>query len=161
MAEEKIKQEEKKELVQKTEKKPENIADKQTLSNKVATVICKDLPISVKYSRDICKFIKGKSPKEAITLLERVMIQKIAVPMTGEYAHRRGIGIAGGKYPVKSSEYFIKALKNLIANASNKGMNTEKLVVFARASKGAGVTHSGWRRRQFKRAHLYFEAKEK
>ena len=144
-----------------TAKKQENIAAKPTLSNKLATVICKDLPISVKYSKDICKFIKGKSPKEAITLLERVMIQKIAVPMVGEYAHRRGIGIAGGKYPVKSSEYFIKALKNLIANASNKGMNTEKLVVFARASKGAGVTHSGWRRRQSKRAHLYFEAKEK
>jgi len=156
-------------MVQKTEKKPENITAKQTLpakkeqtlSNKVATVICKDLPISVKYSRDICKFINGKSPKEAITILERVMIKKTAVPMTGEYAHRRGVGIAGGKYPVKSSEYFIKALKNLIANASNKEMNTEKLVVFARASKGAGATHSGWRRRKFKRAHLYFEAKEK
>lgn len=142
--------------------KSAHIAEK---SNKVAVVKCLDAPVSLKHAKFIFKVINNKSPQKAITFLEEVIKKKIAVPMHAEVPHRKGIllrrGLAGGRYPKNTSEVIIKALKNLVANASVNGMDISRLVVFGRATKGMGATHSGWRRTQFKRTHLFIEAKEK
>ena len=39
----------------------------------------------------------------------------------------------GTKYPVNTAEHFIKLLKSLNANASNKGLDINKVVLFAKA----------------------------
>ena len=49
----------------------------------------KNLPVSTKYAKAICKFIKNKRIGNAIRDLEIVTVQKQAVPMKGDVAHKR------------------------------------------------------------------------
>ena len=103
-------------------KKPE----KQKVPKKTeVSVYGRSLPISLKDSVAIGKFIKGKKIEIAIKDLEQVILKKKAVPMTGEMAHKKGKGMMTGKYPVKASENFIKLLKSLSANGINHSMNLE------------------------------------
>lgn len=142
------------------ETKQETAGNEKAAGGKnVAIANYENLPISVKHSVAICNFIRNKKPQDAISLLEKVIKKKIAIPMKGEIPHRKGM--SSGRYPVKASKFFIKAIKSVVANASVKGMDIAKIVVVARANKGEKAIHPGWRRRKFKRAHLWIEAREK
>ncbi len=104
---------------------------KVVVENKhVASVHGKSLPISLKYSKAIGKFIKNRKIEEAINNLKMVEQKKMAVPMKGELAHRKGKklngkGMMSGKFPVKASGYFIKLLKSLDANSAMNGLEME------------------------------------
>jgi large subunit ribosomal protein L22 len=160
---EEIKQEIKTE--QKVETKPE--VKKVEPKDRIARVYFKNIPISTKHSMDLCRFIKNKNPTKSIQLLEQVLNQRIALPMRGEIPHRKGkIGKnPQGRYPTKSTKYFIKALKNLIANAKVKTMDVEKLNVYLAkadfASRPVRATRLGFGPKKFKRTHFIIEAKEK
>ncbi len=97
-----------------TEKKP--IQTKPKVKKTEAIVNSLNLPISTKYSKAICKFIKGKKIENAIDDLEKVIVQKKPVPMKGEIPHRKGI--MSGRYPKKAAQHFITLLKSLSANAN-------------------------------------------
>lgn len=126
-----------------------------------------NLPISTKKAVAICKVIKGKNPKEAIKLMEEVIALKKSIPMTGEIPHRKkGHRItkhAQGRYPVRAAKYFIKILKQAIANAVQKGLDEDKIYINkAKADKGETIYKPGrFHGRKFKRTHLYIEVKEK
>jgi len=94
-----------------TTKKQQNKKPKKT----EAKVDVKDIPISTKVSAAICKFIKNKEIRKAVNDLDRVINKKMAVPMKGEYPHRKGI--MSGKYPVKAAKEFKRILRSLGANA--------------------------------------------
>lgn len=136
-------------------------------NKKKAIVRGLDLPISFKYARDICIFIKNKSPQHAIKLLESVARKEIAVPMRGEIAHKKNMpkGKPSGRYPVNASKVFIKLLKSLIANAGGKGMDTENLIIKIakadRAPRPHRATRMAFGRKQFKRAHVLLETQER
>jgi len=155
--------------VVKTETKPEAKKEEKKPQKKwdEATVCMKDAPISTKYARDVCSFIKGKNPDRAIDLLQDIIKQKKALPMKGECAHKKGLpkGRSGGKYPVKASEHFILGLKNLIANAKVKMMNTERLYIYlAKADKAPGYlrgTRISFGPKKFKRSHVLIGVKER
>ncbi len=83
-----------------------------------AVISVRDIPISTKQSVAICKFIRGKKIQDAISDLEQVMVMKKAVPMKGEIPHKKGRGIASGRFPKKAAEKFIKLLKSASANAT-------------------------------------------
>lgn len=118
------------------------------------TALGKNYSISTKHAIAICKFIRGKTIAEAISLLEKVKGKKIAVPMKGEIPHRKG-NIERGRYPVKASSYFVKLLKNLRGNASSKNLEADATVIkIARADKGDTPTRIGRMRRAGKRTHI-------
>lgn len=124
-----------------------------------------NLPISFKKSIEVCNFIRNKDVKKVKNLLNGVMEKKIAIPYkiyNQDTPHRKG-KIAAGRYPVRTIHYFLKLIDTLVANAENKGFNTDDLVIsYAVANKGETQWHHGRKRRRLmKRAHLELRAIEK
>ena len=116
------------------------------------------MKVSLKQSMAICDFIKGKKIDIALRELDEVMKMKRAIPMKGEVAHRKG-GFAG-RYPAKAAYVFIKLIKSLSANASAKGLDTEKIRLFASANKAPSPQRPGkYSGRKFKRTHIFVSAK--
>ncbi len=153
----------------KTEEKKEEPkkVEKVLVKKEFALVYGKDLPLSYKTSGAVCRFIKNRNPQKSIELLELVQRKRISIPVRGEAAHKRDQkkGYARGKYPEKTSKFFIKLLKNLIANAKVNNMDTEKIIVtIAKADKASNSirgTRIGFGRKKFKRAHVFIKAEEK
>jgi len=164
------KEEEKKEEEGKEEGKEEKIKkEKIEKERKKEFAIARayDLPISKKKAVEICRVIKNLNPKEAISLLEDVIKLKKAIPMRGEIPHRKKGKRLGkhvqGRFPSKAAKYFIKVLKQAIANANQLGFDEDKMYIYKiKADKGSTIYRPGrfWGRK-FKRTHLYIEIREK
>src|SRR3989338_6904514 len=93
---------------------------------KMARAQAVSLPVSFKQSAEICRFIKSKPYKRAVSMLEQVLSMEIAVPYTrynrGGTGHRKGIG--PGRYPIKVCTHLLRLLRSVHANASQKGLDT-------------------------------------
>ena len=168
-----VEKEEKKVESKKTEKAPEkkNVKEEMVVTPKRRTsgsesggkdsafVNARSLRISSKYCFAICKVLKGKSPEQAIEVLENVVKMKRAIPMHGrEVAHQKGAGMAGGRYPQKASLEIINLLKQLKANADVNGVENP-VIVIAKADKASRPFRRAGRKA--KRAHVYIEVKDK
>ena len=114
---------EKKDTLKKTEKTREK--------KESAVVNVFSLPISLKQSKYICNFIKGKRVGDAIRDLKEVQKKKLAVPMKGEIPHRKGM--MSGRYPMKASKYFINTLKTLAGNSTHNQIE-EPVITEAQAN---------------------------
>lgn len=145
-----------KEEVKKEEPKKEKIKQKKVKKTQTS-VTREDTSLSPKACSSICKFIVGKTPDQAIKELEEVTKLRRAVPIKGEYAHRKG-KMMSGKYPVKAAKEFIIMLKSLNANAINHDLDVP-MISEAYANKGTKVYASGGRIK--KRAHIKIIAKER
>ena len=163
---EEIKTEEKKAEVEKTPEKKESkkeeikTEEKKGISkNKKESAYVRgvNVPISLKYSIDICKFIKRKRIQKAISDLEEVIVKKKAVPMKGEIAHRKG-KIMSGKFPKVASEYFIKMLKTLDGNSNVNGLENP-IISEAFANKGQ-MPYGRFGTVRRKRTHIIIKAEE-
>ena len=118
-----------------------------------------DLPISTKHSMNILRFIKGRKIDEAIEVLEKVIKYDAAVPFRGEIPHKKGIP---ARYPINASKVFIKLLKSLAANASQKGLNEARIRISGKADLASRSSRPGRHgRRKFKRTHVLLIAEEK
>ncbi len=148
--------EEKKPEVPKEEKK----IKKETPKIKKTKVSAKgrSVPISTKDAKFVCKFIKNKRIGDAIRDLEQVEAGKKAVPMKGEIPHRKGKGIASGRFPKKAAKHFVILLKSLAANANEGNLDepiiTEAIANMAERPYGRFGT-------QKKRTHIKIIAKDK
>jgi len=160
---------EEKEIVK--EKKDEQKSEKKTKEEKKEIkkpakkikkeevyVNAKSVPISTKYAISICKFVKGKRIGDAIRDLEQVTLLKKAVPMKGEYSHRKGKGMSGGSFPQRASIQFIVLLKSLSGNANNHEIN-EPVIVEASAN-WAPAPRGRFGRVRRKRTHITLKAVE-
>lgn len=121
-------------------------------------VNAKSVPISTKYAIYICKFVKGKRIEDAIRDLEQVILLKKVVPMKGEYAHQKGKGISGGKFPQRAAKSFIVLLKSLAGNANNHEIN-EPIITEAIANQAA-MPFGRFGRVRRKRTHITIKARE-
>ena len=148
-----------KEIENKESEKKEKIAVKAPKKIE-STVYGKNIPISLKHSIFIGKFIKNKKIENAISDLQEVVKKKKAIPMTGEMAHKKGVGMATGKYPVKASKNFIKLLKSLSANSINHGMDLEKTRIFTVIPNKSSKQMHRFGRTSFKRTDVKILAKE-
>ncbi len=125
---------------------------------KMARAMGVSLPISAKKSVELCSFIRGKGLNKAMRLVQGVIDEKIAVPFRkyakGGTGHKPGIG--PGRYPVKVCEDVLKLLKQVQANARNKGLDSANLVISNILANKAGMAwHYGrQRRRRMKRTHI-------
>lgn len=101
----------------------------------------RDLRISPKAAREICRAIRDMRLEEARQFLQDVMAKKRPVPYrryNKEVSHKRGIqGWYAGKYPVKAAGELLKILGSLEANAEVKGLDMERLkITHAAAQRG-------------------------
>jgi len=152
--EEKIISEDKKEET----KKPEKKQPSKKIKKQEVEVNAKSVPVSTKYSISICKFLMGKRIGDAIRDLEQVVLMKKAVPMKGEYAHRRGKGMSSGKFPQRAAKSFIVLLKSLAGNANNHEIN-EPVITEAIANRAQSPFGQFGRVRR-KRTHITLKARE-
>ncbi|MGQ9551355.1 MAG: 50S ribosomal protein L22, partial [Candidatus Bathycorpusculaceae bacterium] len=104
----------------------------------------REVRVSPKAAREICRAIRRMMLVQAKQYLRDVMSKKKAVPyrrFKKKAGHRRGMEKAyAGRYPVKAAKHILKVLEGAEANAENKGLDAERLrVIHASASAGMKI----------------------
>lgn len=104
----------------------------------------RDMRISPKAAREVCSAIRNMRLEKAKDFLEKVIEEKIPVAYKRhkkEVAHRRGLqGWYAGRYPRKASAEILKVITALEANASEKGLDVERLkLIHAVAQRGSKI----------------------
>lgn len=100
-----------------------------------AKAMLKNRPISLKYATEICREIKGKPLEKAEKMLQDIIEMRRYLPLRKYHKkvpHRKGKAISGqkaGRYPITACKHFLELLSYAKANAENKGLDTEKLIV--------------------------------
>ncbi|MFA6268655.1 MAG: 50S ribosomal protein L22 [archaeon] len=103
--------------------------------SKTARAYAGNSPVSVKYSTELCKQIKGKPVNKVIDFLNRIKSHEEFLPLPTYHkkvAHRKGDsreGTKSGRYPEKVADAFIQLLNLAKANADFKGLDAEKLLI--------------------------------
>ncbi|ACX72094.1 ribosomal protein L22 [Methanocaldococcus vulcanius M7] len=132
----------------------------QTNPEKTARAMGRNVPISRKHAREICRAINGMKLDEAIKFLEDVIEMKRPVLFKRhckKVGHRKGkLGWHAGRYPIKASREILKILNYARANAEYKGLNTEKLRI-KHISTNKGITIKRYMPRAFGRATPKFQ----
>ena len=99
-------------------------ADPDTTSKAIA----KELPISPKFSREICRMIRGKKVDDAIRMLEEVVeLRRPVRRYNYGVAHKSGVG--PGRFPKKAAAAIIKVLQSAKSNAEYKGLDADNMRV--------------------------------
>ena len=143
----------------KIEKLEEKKTEKKIVKKDKAIINGKNLPVSTKHIKFICRFIKNNRIEEAIEKMEKVIRREIFVPMTGEYPHRKGKTGKTGRYPEKACREMIGLLKSLKANANVNSI--ENAVIKTAIANMASRPHKRHGSGRAKRTHVYLEAREK
>jgi large subunit ribosomal protein L22 len=104
----------------------------------------REVRVSHKHAREVCKTIKGMVLGKAKDYLRDVAEKKKAVPFrryNKKAGHRRGLQkAAAGRYPIKAATKILKILEGAQANAENKGLDVDKLrIIHAAAYPGMKV----------------------
>lgn len=148
------------------EEKKEHVHEKEAKAPKKKQIVKKDvavarsfgLPISLKHSMYISRFIKRKTVDVAIADLQSVIAFKRAVPFKGEIPHRKG-AMMSGRYPITAAKEFITVLRALRGNILVNGMEVDKALITS--------SHPSWGNRPMKRGgthgkrvNLVLEARE-
>lgn len=137
----------------------------ELVKDHTARAMALDLPISTKQSIEISSYIKNKTLGKAKIILNNSIKQKVPIPFKrhkDNVGHKKG-DIAAGRYPKKASELFLKLLNLVEANAQDKGLNSDNLIIaHIKADKGSKVWHRGRQSRQaMKRTHIEIIVEEK
>ncbi|MCK5449839.1 hypothetical protein KAI32_03160 [Candidatus Pacearchaeota archaeon] len=152
-----------------TEKKVEKVEEKKVekVKEKVKKVEKKDvaiangfsLKISPKQSVFVCKAIRGKSPEVAIMKLNEVVEGKRAIPMAGlEIGHRKGKGLAGGRFPQNACKAIVEIVKQAGANAIVAGIENPVITIVKSDRASAPYRKAG---RKAKRTHIHVEIRNR
>ena len=127
---------------------------------RIAKSVLRNVPVSIKDLYNVCKAIRGMYVNDAKEFLNRVLQEKEALPYfrySSGASHKANISakfkIKAGRYPKKAIKYVLKLIENAEANASNKGLNLDKLVIIHIASH-KGITLKRYMPRAFGRAHV-------
>ncbi len=130
----------------------------------IATAKGMNLPLSRKHSVEVASFIRGKEVSKVKKMLDKVLKKESAVPFkrfNRDKGHKRGM--AAGRFPENSTKAILSLIESAEANAQNKGLNTQSLVLSS-IIVNQGTTqwrHGRQRRRQAKRCHIEVALTEK
>ena len=117
------------------------------------------LRISPKQAVYVCRTIRGKSPEVAIIRLNEVINEKRAIPMAGlEVGHRKGKGLAGGRFPKNACKAIIEIVKQAGANAIVAGIENPVITIVKSDRASAPYRRAG---RKAKRTHIHIEIKNR
>jgi large subunit ribosomal protein L22 len=105
---------------------------------KTAKASGREIKVSHKHSREVCKTIKGMTFTNAKTFLRDVIDKKKPVPITRynkKVGHRHGLVKAfSGRYPIKAAAKILTILESAEANAENKNLDTDRLTILHAAA---------------------------
>lgn len=104
----------------------------------------RELRISHKAAREVCKAIKGMALNQAKQYLNLTIMKKQPVPFRRykkKVGHRHGVENAfAARYPVKAAQKILKVLEGAEANAEFRGLEPERLrVIHAAAYPGMKI----------------------
>lgn len=134
------------------------------MNEKSARAVGIGLPISMKQSIEICKWIRGKPVEKAKGMLVEVMGMKRPVPytrFTGNTGHRKG-PLATGRYPINACKHILHIINSAAANAQAKGLGADLTLSQVCAQDGGNSYRFGRHRgRKAKRTHIEVVVEEK
>ena len=120
----------------------------------------RELRVSPKHAREVCKTIKNMKLDQAKDYLNQVIKKKKPVPYgrhKKKVGHRHGLHKPPtGRYPVKAAQKVLHILESAEANAEFKGLDTERLKII-HASAYPGMKIRKYKPRAFGRMTPYFE----
>jgi large subunit ribosomal protein L22 len=120
----------------------------------------RELRVSPKHAREVCKTIKGMKIDQAKEYLQQVVLKKKPVPFRRykkNVGHRHGIEKASaGRYPVKAAQKILRVLESAEVNAEYKGLDVERLRII-HASAYPGMKIKRYIERAFGRSSPRFE----
>ena len=117
------------------------------------------LKISPKQSKYICRLLRGKTPEAAIARLQAVIDERRPVPMAAlEVGHKKGKGLAGGKFPKNACKGIMEIVKQAGANAVVAGIESPVITIAKADRASAPFRRAG---RKAKRCHVHIEVKDK
>jgi len=124
----------------------------ETDPDTTSKAIGKELPISPKHSREICRMLRGMEVQRAVETLNKVIDMTLPVPM-GRYkkrvSHKKGVGPA--RYPQKAAKAILRVIEGAMSNAEYKGLAADSMRIKA-ISAHLGRTTEGWMPRAHGRA---------
>ena len=111
---------------------------------KTAKASGRELRVSHKHAREVCRAIKGMKLTNAKQYLRDVMDKKKAVPFTRynkKAGHRHGlVKTFAGRYPIKAAKKILTLVEGAEANAENKGLDVDRLrLIHAAAYPGTKI----------------------
>tara|TARA_Y100000294_G_scaffold169623_1_gene180986 strand:- start:746 stop:1297 length:552 start_codon:yes stop_codon:yes gene_type:complete len=141
-----------------------NYSSKDYNKENMARAIGRSLPISFKYSVEICNFVRNKDVDYVKDVLNNVIKKQQAIPLKRfnmNIGHKKRM--ATGRYPKKASMEILNLINHVEANAQFKGLNTASLVITQiNANKASKVIRFGRKRnRESKRTNVEIVVQEK
>ncbi|MEM2083240.1 MAG: 50S ribosomal protein L22 [Nitrososphaerota archaeon] len=91
----------------------------------------REVDVSPKFARELCKSLVGLMLDDAKSLLEDVINKRRAIPYRRykkDRAHNKMVKGPGG-YPIKAAKLMLKLLESLEANAEFKGQSPENIKI--------------------------------
>jgi len=121
-----------------------SITEEELDPEKTVKASGREVRVSHKSAREVCKTIRGMMLTQAKQYLRDVLDKKRAVPFTRfkkKAGHRHGLEKAyAGKYPVKAAKQILKVIEGAEANAEYKGLDTDRLrIIHASAYPGMKI----------------------
>jgi ribosomal protein L22 len=151
--------EEKKVETKTNKKETKKIEKKEVPKKEVAVANGYSLKISPKQSKYVCRIIRGKSPEAAVARLQEVIDERRPVPMAAlEVGHKKGKGLAGGKWPKNACKGIMEIVKQAGANAVVAGIENP-VITIAKADRASAPFRRAGRRA--KRTHVHIEVRDK
>ncbi len=99
----------------------------------IAKAIKANAHVSLKYSTEMVRELKGKPVDKAEKFLQRILAHEDFLPLrkyVKKIGHRKGkTGTATGKFPEKICKAFLELIASAKANAINKGLDEKKLII--------------------------------
>lgn len=115
---------------------------------KTAKASAREIRVSHKAAREVCRTIKGMMLSKAKQYLKDVIAKKKPVPyrrFTKKLGHHHGLQKTFvGRYPVKVAKHMLRLLEGAEANAENKGLDIDRLKIIHVAA------HQGIKMKRFK-----------
>jgi len=128
--------------------------------DRTAIASARDLRVSPKAAREVCRFIRGMDLGKAKDALQEVIDLRRPVPFFRHdktIPHRGGVqGFDSGRFPVKAAREILKLLGAVEANAEFKGLYTDRLRIRHIATQRARVVRN-YIPRAFGRSSPFFD----
>jgi len=118
-----------------------SVIDEMLNEEKTAKASGRELKVSHKAAREVCRHIKGMMINDAKQYLRDVQAKKKSIPYTRynkKLPHRHGlVNSFSGRYPIKACGEILSILQSAQANAENKGLDVDRLrIIHAAAYQG-------------------------
>ena len=115
-----------------------SILEESLNPEKTAIASGRELKVSHKAAREVCKAVKGMDLSTAKIFLRAAIAKKKPIPYTRyikKLGHKGGMEKRFvGRYPIKPAEAVLRVIQAAEANAENKGLDVDRLSIMHAAA---------------------------